>query len=126
MLSWLRTLFRRPDPPAEFRANEPALVAEWFRTMATSGKPKGLTWVTCEVIGEPLFGHGWAVLPAMVQFEPTPDGGLEDVPQARDPRPVVAVFGYARRRWTPGRTVFNLSAGQVAKAMNEPRPRGSG
>ena len=119
MLTWLRSLFRRANPPDEFRPRQPVLVAEWFGIGAASGKPKGLTWVRCEVLGEPLFGPDWAVLPVLVQFEPTPDGGLEDVPQAKEPRPVVAMFSYARRRWlTTGRAVFNLSAEQVAKQMS--------
>ncbi len=127
MLTWLRSLFRRPDPSAEFRAKQPALVAEWFRVAAACGKPKGLVWVSFEPLGEPLFGPGWAVLPILLQFEPTPDGELADVPQAREPRQVVAMFAYTRRRWTTGgRAVFNLTAEQVAKRMNEPRPPGSG
>ena len=28
MLTWLRSLFRRPDPAADFRANQPRLLAE--------------------------------------------------------------------------------------------------
>jgi len=123
VLTWLRSLFRRSDPPAEFRANQAELVSEWFRTAAAAGKPKGLTWVNCEVLGEPLFGPGWAILPLMVQFEPTPDGGLADVPQAKEPRQVVAMFTYTRRRWTTGgRAVFNLSADQVAKQLTTRRP----
>ncbi len=121
MLTWLRSLFRRPDPPAVFRANQAALSGEWFRVAAAAGKPRGLTWVRFEPLGEPLFGPGWAVLPVLVQFDPTPDGGLADVPQAREPRPVVAVFAWSRRKWTTGgRAVFNLSAEQVAKAMSRP------
>ena len=127
MLTWLRSLFRRPDPSAEFRANRAELLVVWFRTAVAAGKPKGLIWVACEPLGEPLFGPGWAVLPVLVHFEPTPDGGLADVPQAKEPRPVVAVFTRTRRRWTTaGRAVFNLTAEQVAKAMNEPRPPGGG
>lgn len=127
MLTWLRSLFRRPDPPAVFRANRAALLAEWFRTAAAAGKPKGLRWVSFEPLGEPLFGPGWAVLPVMVQFDPTPGGGLEDVPQAKDPRPVVAVFAYTRRRWgTGGRAVFNLTAEQVAKQLANPGSHAGG
>jgi hypothetical protein len=81
-----------------------------------------MIWVNCEPLGEPLFGPGWAVLPVLVQFEPTPGGGLEDVPQAKEPRPVVAVFAWARRRWTTaGRAVFNLTAAQVAAQLARPQ-----
>jgi len=120
MFRWLRSLFRRSDPPAEFRSRQTELLDLWFRTASATGKPKGLTWVKCEPIGEPIFGHGWALLTTMVQFEPVADGPLADVPQAREPRPVVAVFAYTRLRWsTGGRAVFNLSAEQVATAMSK-------
>jgi hypothetical protein len=115
--SWLRSLFRRPDPAADFRANLPRLLADWFRTAAHSGRPKGLRWVSCEPLGDPHFGPGWAVLPVMVQFEPTPDGGLEDVPQAKEPRPLVAVFAWKKEWTTTGRAVFNLTAAQVAAQL---------
>jgi hypothetical protein len=120
MLTWLRSLFRRPDPTADFRANQPRLLADWFRTAADSGRPKGLTWVNCEPLGDPLFGPGWALLPVMVQFEPTPDGGLEDVTQAKGPRPLVAVFAWKKGWTTTGRAVFNLTAEQVAAQMSRP------
>ncbi len=119
MLRFLRSLFARPDPAAIFRADQPALLALWFRTAAASGYPKGLTWQSVEPLGEPLFGNGWAVLPVLVTFEPTPDGPLADVPHAREPRPVVAVFRFARGKWgTNGRVVFNLSAEKVAASLN--------
>lgn len=119
MFHWLRSLFIRPHPQAEFRARQSVLLSVWFDTAAKSGRPKGLTWTGYELLGEPLFGDGWAVLPVLVRFEPVAGGPLADVPQANEPRPVVAVFGYARRRWsTSGRTVFNLSAEQVAERMS--------
>jgi hypothetical protein len=99
-------------------ARQVELVALWFGTAGKTGKPKGLTWVRCEVLGEPTFGNGWAVLPVLVTFEPTADGPLADVPQAWEPRAVVAVFNYARRRWTTGgRAVFNLTPAQVATRL---------
>jgi hypothetical protein len=118
MLRFLRHLFARPDPAALFRADQPALLALWFRTTAATGLPKGLTWQAVEPLGEPLFGKGWAVLPVLVTFEPILDGPLSDVPHAREPRPVVAVFRFARREWsTSGRVVFNLSAERVAASL---------
>ena len=122
MLHLLRSLFRRPDPPAEFRRRQGELLRLWFHAAAGTGKPRGLTWAGCEPLGEPLFGDGWAVLPVQVRFEPVAGGPLEDVPQAREPRPVVAVFAYSRRRWgTSGRAVFNLTAGQVAEQLARPK-----
>lgn len=113
MLRWLRWRFSRPDPAAEFVARQADLLALWFRTAAAAGKPKGLTWVGCEPAGEPVVRGGFAVVPVTVQFDPVPGSELADVPQAREPRPVVAVFAYRRGWTTAGRAVFNLTAGQV-------------
>lgn len=123
MFHWLRSLFARPDPEAEFRVRQQELLSLWFETAAKSGKPRGLTWAGYEPLGDPLFGDGWAVLPVLVRFESVAGGPLADVPHAKEPRPVVAVFAYVRRRWsTGGRAVFNLSAEQVAKQLAAARP----
>jgi hypothetical protein len=117
MLRWLRTLFTKPDSAAEFRLRQADLIDTWFRTAAAGGKPKWLTWAGYEVMGEPVFRDRWAVVPVQVRFEPVPDGPMEDVPQARDPRPVVAVFAYRGGWTTDGRAVFNLSAEQVVTRL---------
>ncbi|MCU0706312.1 MAG: hypothetical protein MUF18_20315 [Fimbriiglobus sp.] len=124
MLPWLQRLFRRSDPPAELRAQLPALLAEWFTQRRQAGKPKGLTWVQYESLGRPIVGNGWAVVEVMVLFEPTADGPLADVSQANGPRGVVAVFRYTRRRWTAERVVFNLSAEQVAEQFARHKSEG--
>jgi hypothetical protein len=109
---WLR---KRPgavpafDPGRELPA--------WFATAATAGKPRGLTWVGFDPAGEPLLVRDGdrvlSLVPAVVRFEPDPDGELADVPQAREPRTVIAVFELRRGRWeTDGRTVFNLTPRQ--------------
>ena len=103
-----------------FARDGPALFQDWFRVASTSGKPKGLTWVRYEPIGEPHFAHEVALVPVLVHFEPVADGPLADVPQAWEPRAVVAVFQFIRGHWkTDGRAVFNLTPQQVAEQVEK-------
>lgn len=121
MFHWLCSwLPRTPDPNKAFAANRILLLESWFRTAAPSGKPKWLTWVGYEPLGEPHFAHNIALVPLMVRFEPVPGGPLEDVPQAREPRAVVAVFRFTRGQWTTdGRALFNLTVHQVAEQLGK-------
>ena len=112
--------FRRPDPAAEFRANQAALVDAFLRAAAATGKPRGLRWVSAEAAGEPLFvreaaGEFVALLHVVVRFEPEAGSDLADVPQAREPRPVTAMFVYDLGWRTDGKAVFNLSPAQVVE-----------
>ena len=77
--------------------------------------PRGLAWADIAAAGEPRVSAGRALVPVTVRFEPTPDGGLEDVPQAREPRQAVAVFVPRGGRWVPtGKLAFNLTAEELA------------
>lgn len=119
MFHWLRTLFRPPpDPVAEFAARRGELLHQWFGAAGVSGRPKWLTWAGYESFGEPLFVREFGLVPVVVRFEPVPGAPLDDVPQAREPRAVVAVFRWRRGRWTTeGRAVFNLTPQQVADQL---------
>lgn len=112
---WLR---RAPDAVPPFQPERELPV--WFARAAAAGTPRGLTWVGFDPAGEPLLvgdaDRVLSLMPAVVRFEPDPDGELADVPQAREPRTVVAVFELRRGRWeTDGRTVFNLTPRQFAE-----------
>jgi hypothetical protein len=126
VIGWLRRLFRRsPDPAAAaelFRRERDSLLAAFLAAARASGKPRGLTWASVEASGEALFvedrvaGQIVALAPVVVRFEPVPGSEMEDVPQAREPRPVTAVFAFDRGAWrTTGRAVFNLSPEQVVE-----------
>ncbi len=125
---WQRVVGRPADPVAAFRPHRDEWVRRWFAAAAAAGKPRGLMWLGFEVAGEPLFVRDGvrvlALVPAVVRFEPVPDGELADVPQAREPRTVIAVFEFRRGAWeTDGRTVFNLSPQQlVEREPNRYRP----
>ena len=116
----MRWLFGGRSPHAAFALRKSTLLQAWFDGAARSGLPRGLTWTSWIEAGEAVRatdlanGQLLALAPVVVQFEPIVGGGLDDVPQAREPRAVVAVFRWTRRTWVPdGRAIFNLTPVQV-------------
>ena len=87
---------------------------------AATGKPRGLSWAGCTVIGDAVLarnGDGTivALVPVDVRFEPVPGSDMEDVPAAREVRRATAIFVFDRGHWhTDGRVVFNLDPHQAA------------
>jgi hypothetical protein len=113
---------RAKASPGQLRRTLREHVEQFRQAGAASGLPRGLAWISAEPIGEPLFvrdpvgGQTLALVQVIVQFEPTADSELADVPQAREPRPVTAMFVAQRGGWrTTGRAIFNLSPLQVAE-----------
>jgi hypothetical protein len=135
---WLRRLFRRPPDPVaaadQFRRDRAVLFEAFLAAARATGKPRELTWESVEANGELLLvedrvGQLVALVPVTVRFEPVPGSEMEEVPQAREPRPVTALFTFERAAWrTVGRAVFNLSPAQVVEksggryAPISPRP----
>jgi hypothetical protein len=126
VIGWLRRLFRRPPDPAAaaelFRRERAALLAAFLMAVRATGKPRGLTWVSAEANGEALLveerpsGRLVALAPVVVRFEPELGSEMEEVPQAREPRPVTVMFTFDRGAWrTAGQAVFNLSPEQVVE-----------
>ncbi|MFO0849717.1 MAG: glycosyltransferase family 87 protein [Gemmataceae bacterium] len=122
---WLAWRLLRPTgaDPTAFPTERAGLLEAFRRAASAGGSARGLRWVAVEPNGEPLVvrdgktGEWVGLLPTVVRFEPEPGSDLEDVPQAREPRPVTAVFVCDGVTWTPtGKAVFNLSPEQyVAK-----------
>lgn len=91
-------------------------------TAATeTGKPRGLSWVGCEIAGDAMLARDAAtrrivaLVPVVIRFEPVPGSEMEDAPAAREPRRATAVFRFVRGHWhTDGRVVFNLDPRQAA------------
>jgi hypothetical protein len=107
---------------ASFRRDRAKLLEEFLGAAAATGRPRGVRWVTAEPAGEPVFVRDRdgqrlvALAPTLVQFEPEPGSELDDVPQAREPRTVTALFTFDGGAWrTAGRAVFNLSPHQVVE-----------
>ncbi len=117
MMGWL---FGRVAPRAVFARAQGELLQRWFDGAARSGNPRGLTWTSWTGNGEAVHakdtatGRPLVLVPVVVQFEPVEGGALDDVPQAREPRAVVAVFRWIGRVWVPdGGAIFNLTPAQV-------------
>jgi len=124
MFQWIRSWFRKPEPHAVaeqgFRATLDNLLQAWFALAAARGKPKYLLWKSAESLGEVVFvvevesQRLVALQELLVQWEAEPDSPLADVPQASEPRRVVAIFWREGGTWqTDGRAIMNLSAQQV-------------
>jgi hypothetical protein len=104
----------------EFRQERSSLQDQFFATAARSGRPRGLRWVECVFLGEPVFAHERATgrLQALVEveigFEAIEGGGMEEVEAVSNIRAATAVFRRDQDGWTTdGRTVFNLSPQQT-------------
>jgi len=86
---------------------------------SAGGKPRGLIWVGCEIIGDAVLARDTAkgivaLVPVVIRFEPEPGSEMEDVPAAREPRTATALFNFIRGHWhTDGRVVFNLNPAQA-------------
>ena len=112
---------RRADPNRirhAFVSRRDEWLAKFLATAARAGTPRGLDWVGIMPTGEPLFvrdadGTVVALVPVEVRFLPVPGSDMVDVPQAREPRPVTAVFRHDGEWRTDGRAVFNLTPQQV-------------
>ena len=93
-----------------------------LKAAASTGKPRGLRWVSCAFTGDAVLvrdvptGGIAAFVPVQVNFEPVEGGDMEDVPAAREPRPATAVYTFSRGHWhTDGRVVFNLNPPQAVE-----------
>lgn len=110
--------WNRPSPRDEFTRLRRELSMAWFAKAASAGSPRGLTWLSFTDDGDVVWakhaGDWLALVPVVVQFEPIAGEVLEDVPQAREPRAVVAVFRWSLRSWhSDGRAIFNLTPLQL-------------
>ena len=97
---------------------------ERFETMllkaaSATGKPRGLTWMKCEIIGNAVLARDAsrglvALVPIVLHFEPIEGSDMENLPAAREPRTATAMFTFVRGHWhTDGRVVFNLNPEQA-------------
>lgn len=104
----------------DFRRERDALAEQFLETAARTGRPRGLRWLSCTLIGEPSFardpasGRLQALVAMEVRFEAVEGGGMEEVEAVGNVRAATAVFHYKEDQWTTdGRTVFNLDPAQT-------------
>jgi hypothetical protein len=116
----MRWLWNRDPDLAAFERERSVHMEKWFAGFSGAWQPRGLNLLGFGEAGETVWakdaaeGQWLALIPAMIRIEPVAGGDLDDVPQAREPRAVVAVFRWVGRSWVPDpRAIFNLAPAQV-------------
>jgi type II secretory pathway pseudopilin PulG len=108
-----------------FRLQHERFEEQLLTNAAATGLPRGLKWMSCEIIGDAMLvrematGAIVALVPVIIQFEPIEGSDMEDVPAARDPRTATAVFSFSHGTWkTAGKVVFNHTPEQTVSAFS--------
>lgn len=103
-----------------FRLTRERLPEVFLKAARSSGKPRGLRWLSCTFTGELVLLREKAsrklsaLVPAVILFEPLADGDMIDVPAATQPRPATVVFHFRQGEWmSEGRTLFNVTPEQA-------------
>jgi hypothetical protein len=106
----------------EFHLQREHLEAKFFELAASSGKPRGLEWTSCEFDDEVSYarnretGDLAALVAVTIRFAAIAGGGMEDVPAVGNLRAATAVFAYADKQWrTDGRAIFNLNPAEAIR-----------
>lgn len=100
------------------------LSEQFLRAANATGKPRGLRWKSCELVGQPLFatdqksGEILSLNGASIGFEAIPGGDMEEVEAVGDIRYVTVVFVYRDGNWqADGRAIMNLEPAQAMKRL---------
>ena len=99
-----------------FRLQAERLEEVVLKAAASTGKPRGLRWISCRFTDEYLLVREKAtrrlaaLIPVTVQFDPVLGGDMEGVEAATEPRQATAVMHFRRGAWvSDGRTLFNMT-----------------
>jgi hypothetical protein len=99
-----------------FRLQKERLEEVVLKAAASSGKPRGLRWVSCRftdeftLVRDKATRRLAALIPVTVRFDPVPGGEMEDTPAAKEPRQATAVLHFRRGEWvSDGQTLFNVT-----------------
>jgi len=108
-----------------FRLQHERYEEQLLKSAAATGLPRGLKWVSCQIIGDAVLVREvatraiLALVPVVIHFEPDEGSDMEDVPAARDPRPATAVFAFSHGTWeASGKVVFNHTPEHTVKAFS--------
>lgn len=120
--TWRRERQRRElaIAEAEFARRRDKLQEDFRAAGNVSGKPRGLRWKSCELVGPLVLardrsnGKLVGLSGATIGFEAVAGGGMEDVEAVGNLRAATAIFTWSGIDWTTtGHTVFNLEPQQV-------------
>ena len=116
---WLYRLGREDQAERareSFRLQKERLEDNVLKAAASTGKPRGLRWVSCRftddftLVRDRVTRRLAALIPVTVRFDPVPGGDMEDVPAATEARQATAVLHFRRGEWvSEGQTLFNVT-----------------
>jgi hypothetical protein len=110
----------------EFNLQREDLQKRFFEAAASSGKPRGLAWKSCDFHDGALFavdranGELHALVGVTISFEAIEGGGMEEVEAVGNLRCATAVFTTRDGQWTTdGRAVFNLEPHETLERFGD-------
>ena len=103
-----------------FRLQRERLEAQFMKTAAASGKPRGLRWKDCqwdngvEFVRDKQNGQIAALVGVTIEFEAIEGSDMEGLPAVGNLRNASAVFFFQAGHWhTVGRAVFNMNPNEA-------------
>jgi hypothetical protein len=104
-----------------FKLQRERLEAQFQKTAAASGKPRGLRWLDCQwgeqvqFVRERQTGQLAALVAVTIQFEAIEGGDMEGLPAVGNLRNASGVFFFQSGQWsTVGRAIFNMNPDEAA------------
>jgi hypothetical protein len=111
---------RRALATLDFRDRREAMAQAYHTAASAQGKPRGLTWKSCELHPGEIFcvdrvsGQLFALVGVTIAFEAIAGGPMEDVEAVGNLRCATAVFSHGPEGWSSdGKTVFNLEPAET-------------
>ena len=99
-----------------FRLQKERLEGVVLKAAASTGKPRGLNWLSCRFTDEYTLVRDRAtrrlaaLIPVTVLFDPIAGSDMENVEAARLPRQATAVLHFRKGAWhSDGRVLFNMT-----------------
>jgi hypothetical protein len=99
-----------------FRLQKERLEAVVLKAAASTGKPRGLNWLSCRftddftLVRDKATRRLAALIPVTVLFDPIPGSDMENVEAATLPRQATAVLHFRKGAWlSDGRILFNMT-----------------
>jgi hypothetical protein len=110
----------------QFADDRGQLEATFLEAAATTGKPRGLNWETCQLGEDQVFavdrvsGELFALAGATISFSAIAGGDMEEVEAVGNLRYATAVFVHRQGGWkSDGQIVFNLEPAQAVERYAE-------
>ena len=99
-----------------FKLQRERLEAQFLKSAAATGKPRGLRWKDCqwddavEFVRDRSSGQIAALVAVTIQFEAIEGSDMEGLPAVGNLRNASAVFFFQKGHWlTVGKAVFNMN-----------------